>query len=88
MREELRIRVRPLRRLMTLRKHGGRLVLDCWLTETDGARLRPNPAEVAAAAWLTPRQIRAMRLAHKAVPLDGPPRLIAGTRRILLRLGV
>jgi len=88
MREELGIGVEPIRRVMVFEKHGGRLVLNCWTARCLPGRLRPNAAEVAGARWMTPRQIRSMRLAYRSVPLDGPPRLISGTRRILTRLGV
>lgn len=88
MHEELGLRVRPVSRFFVLVKHGGGLVLNCWRAEIVGGALRPNPAEVADARWLTGRQLRRMRRTRCAVPHDHENCVITGTWTILGRLGM
>jgi len=88
MREELGLEVRAGRRLLTLRKYGGQLLLYTWSATIVSGRLTPDPREVAATRWMTPAQMRRMRITSQAVPLEAPPHLITGTLTILRRLGL
>lgn len=88
MREELGLGVTPGEHLFTLIKHRGRLRLHCWSAARVHGPLRPNRAEVAAARWMTPSEIRACRRTSRSCRIDGPPRIIDGTRAILRMLGV
>lgn len=74
-REELNLTVHPGEFLMTQTKHGGRLVLHCWSATITSGEPAPNPAEIAAFAWLTPEEIRAK------------PGLLPGTTDILDAVG-
>ncbi len=76
MREELDVVVRPGERIMTQVKHGGGLVLHWWSAELVAGELRPNPAEVAELAWLTPDEVRRL------------PDAIPGTDAIFVKLGL
>ncbi len=76
MREEIGLEVSATQHLTTQTKHGGRLVLHCWSAEIVSGEPRPNPSEVAAAAWMTPEEIRA----H--------PGVLNGTAEILAAIGL
>lgn len=76
MREELDVVVRPGERIMTQVKHGGGLVLHWWSAELVAGELKPNPAEVAELAWLTPDEVRRL------------PDTIPGTDLIFVQLGL
>jgi 8-oxo-dGTP diphosphatase len=58
MAEELGITVRPVEQVWRWTREDGKLLLDWWRVEAGSDRLRPNPAEVAEARWLTPAEIR------------------------------
>ena len=76
MREELDVVVRPGERIMTQVKHGGGLVLHWWSAELVAGVPKPNPAEVAELAWLTPDEVRRL------------PDAIPGTDAIFVKLGL
>jgi hypothetical protein len=50
--------VRPVEQMWRWTREDGKLLLDWWRVEAGSDRLRPNPAEVAEACWLTPAEIR------------------------------
>jgi (d)CTP diphosphatase len=58
MSEELNVEVTPGEYLMTQTKHSGRLVLHCWSAAIATGEPTPNPREIAAIVWMTPREIR------------------------------
>lgn len=60
MAEELHVSVTPGEKLMVQIKSGGSLVLHWWACRLVDGEPRPNPAEVAALAWLTPDEVRRM----------------------------
>ncbi len=58
MREEINVAVEAGERLMTQKKHDGRLILYCWSASILSGEPMPNPREVAQAVWMTPDEIR------------------------------
>lgn len=76
MQEELNADVAPGELLMTQTKHDGRLVLYCWSADLLTPEPRPNPAEVAQFAWLTPDELR------------NRPGILPGTPEILAHIGL
>ncbi len=57
-REEVGLIVEPVRRIWTWRRPDGGLELYWWRATLLGGELSPLAAEVEAAAWLSPQQIR------------------------------